>query len=90
MVVSVNPFAVLQQDEDPPSLQENSCHVEVNPPPPHDDSKLSLVVSSSVNSQSSPSQCFSKPQKSKKRKLAKRSPVSSGSPPLSLGERNPQ
>ncbi|CAN7021497.1 unnamed protein product [Brassica rapa subsp. trilocularis] len=90
-VVSFNPFAVLEQEEDPPNIhQEVSCQVEEIPRTCLEESKLALVVTTPGSSKSSPSQFLSKTQKNKKRKLAKRSPVSGGSPPLSLGDRNPQ
>ncbi|KAF3589043.1 hypothetical protein F2Q69_00027812 [Brassica cretica] len=62
-VVSLNPFAILGQDDEP----QSHCK-EV--------SNLSLVVSTPVNGQSSSPQYLSKSAKNKKRKLAKRSPVS--------------
>lgn len=90
-VISFNPFAVLEQEEDPPNIhQEVSCQVEEIPRTCLEESKLALVVTTPGSSKSPPSQFLSKTQKYKKRKLAKRSPVSGGSPPLSLGDRNPQ
>ncbi|WZZ39975.1 hypothetical protein YC2023_036234 [Brassica napus] len=71
-VVSANPFAILDQEDDPPSALK-------------DDENLSLVVSSPVNKQSYSPPTLFKTQKNKKRKLARRSPNSGGSPPLSLG-----
>ncbi|KAF2545249.1 hypothetical protein F2Q70_00020942 [Brassica cretica] len=62
-VVSLNPFAILGQEDEP----QSHCK-EV--------SNLSLVVSTPVNGQSSSPQYLSKSAKNKKRKLAKRSPVS--------------
>ncbi|KAJ0256894.1 hypothetical protein HA466_0078550 [Hirschfeldia incana] len=56
-VVSYNPFAALEQEEDPPSLK--------------DEANLSLVVAAPVSSQSFPSLVLSKTQRTKKRKLAK-------------------
>lgn len=76
-VVFANPFAILDQEDDPPSALK-------------DDENLSLVVSSPVNKQSYSPPTIFKTQKNKKRKLARRSPNSGGSPPLSLGGCKPQ
>ena len=75
-VVSLNPFAILDQEDLLPDQQKV-------------DSNLSLVVSKSVIEHSASPKILSKNAKNKKRKLAKRSPVSGGSPPLSLGDNNP-
>ena len=75
-VVSLNPFAILGQEDEP----QSHCK-EV--------SNLSLVVSTPVNGQSSSPQYLSKSTKNKKRKLAKRSPVSGGSSPLFLRDSKP-
>ncbi|KAJ4889425.1 hypothetical protein Rs2_29173 [Raphanus sativus] len=103
-VVSFNPFAVLEQDEDPSSLQDDSTlslvvSVPVNnqpiqSEPVNNQSAATVTVMNQSdqnvikNNQSTPSPVLSRNQKSKKRKLAKRSPVSGGSPPLILGDRN--
>ncbi|KAL0674110.1 hypothetical protein Bca4012_002091 [Brassica carinata] len=58
-VVSANPFAILDQEDDPPSALK-------------DDENLSLVVSSPVNKQSYSPPTIFKTQKNKKRKLARR------------------
>lgn len=90
-VISFNPFAVLEQEEDPPNIhQEVSCQVEEIPRTCLEEFKLALVVTTPGSSKSPPSQFLSKIQKYKKRKLAKRYPVSGGPPPLSLRDRNPQ
>ncbi|XP_013690279.2 uncharacterized protein LOC106394243 [Brassica napus] len=75
VVISFNPFAVLEQEEDPPNIhQEVSCQVEEIPRTCLEESKLTLVVTTPGSSKSPPSQFLSKTQKYKKRKLAKRSP----------------
>ncbi|WZZ59721.1 hypothetical protein YC2023_059828 [Brassica napus] len=76
MVVSLNPFAILGQED------ETQSHCK-------EVSNLSLVVSTPVNGQSSSPQYLSKSAKNKKRKLAKRSPVSGGLSPLFLRDSKP-
>lgn len=76
-VVSLNPFAILDQDDQP--LEQNEA-----------DSNLPLVVLKPVIEHYPSPQFRSKSTKNKKRKLAKRSPGSGGSPPLLLGDSKPQ
>lgn len=76
-VISENPFAILIQEEEPPTTFK-------------EESDLALGIDTPTNKQTYSGSSLSKKQKNKKRKLAKRSPNSGGSPPLLTGGNTPQ